>query len=300
MKRRDVTLVGIFVTIAVTILIVGTIYLIRGGLSNGYPLYAKFPWGQNLKAGHPVLLAGQTVGSVKSVDLDRGGFLDVTLRINDDVRVPKQAEVSVIPVGLFGDVAVAFKLTLPVSSASYAEGDTVKLGAPPTDMNAILGRADSLMGTVSRLTSAIEKDLVAAGGLRDLRRMLANTVTLSAQMQTVMVNQDRNLTAMFADLRRTTARLSSMIDSAMIDSTVRNVRTTTANMARLIAQVDSTNADMRLLLAKASSGTGSIAMLLNDSTLYINVRNLVARADSLMADFKANPKKYINVRITVF
>jgi phospholipid/cholesterol/gamma-HCH transport system substrate-binding protein len=300
MKRRDEVLVGMFVTVAVTILIVGIIWLTRGGLSQGYPLYARFPWGQNLKAGHPVLLAGQTIGSVKSVELDRRGALDVTLRINDDVRVPKEAEASVIPVGIFGDVAIAFKLKLPVSAASYAEGDTVKIGPPPADMNAILGRADSLMQTVSRLTTSIEKDLVAAGGLRDLRRMLANTVTLSAQVQTVMANQDRNLSAMFADFRRTTARLSSLIDSAMVDSTVRNVRTTTANMARLIAQVDSTNSDMRVLLSKASSGTGSVAMLLNDTTLYVNVRNLVARADSLLADFKKDPKKYINVRITVF
>jgi phospholipid/cholesterol/gamma-HCH transport system substrate-binding protein len=72
------------------------------------------------------------------------------------------------------------------------------------------------------------------------------------------------------------------------------------NMARLIRQVDSTNTEMRLLVAKANNGRGSLGMLLNDTTLYTNVRNLVATTDSLLNDFKKDPKKYINVRITVF
>jgi len=36
---------------------------------------------------------------------------------------------------------------------------------------------------------------------------------------------------------------------------------------------------------------------MTDSLLYTDMRRLLIRADSLMADFKANPKKYINLRI---
>ena len=49
MKRRDEVLVGIFVTVAVAVLIIGTIWLTRGGLSRGYSLYTRFLWGQALK-----------------------------------------------------------------------------------------------------------------------------------------------------------------------------------------------------------------------------------------------------------
>ena len=58
MKRRDEVLVGVFLMAAVAIGLLGTLWLVRGGLSSGYPLYAKFAWGQNLKPGQPVLLAG--------------------------------------------------------------------------------------------------------------------------------------------------------------------------------------------------------------------------------------------------
>ena len=45
MKRRDEVLVGILLTIGVIIAVLGTIWLVRGGFSSGYPLYARFKWG---------------------------------------------------------------------------------------------------------------------------------------------------------------------------------------------------------------------------------------------------------------
>jgi phospholipid/cholesterol/gamma-HCH transport system substrate-binding protein len=289
-----------FVTVALIILIGGTVWLIRGGFSRGYPLYAKFSWGQNLKNGHPVLLAGQTVGYVSDVTL-KAGYLDVELRITEeDQGIPRGSKASVIPVGIFGDVAISFKPPLPLPTENYNPGDTVPVGAAPADMGAILARVDTIGTSVSRLASAIEKEFVAGGGLRDLRRMTASMATTSEQLSRVIANQDRNVTVLLADFRQTMHKFGSMIDSASVDSTVRNVRSMSDNMARLIRQVDSTNSEMRLLVAKANNGRGSLGMLLNDTSLYTNVRNLVATTDSLLNDFKKDPKKYINVRVTVF
>lgn len=299
MKRRDEVLVGLFVTVAAVIMVIGIIWLTQGGLSSGYPLYTKFSWGQNLKKGHPVLLAGQEVGHVSEVEL-KPGYLDVELAIDNGQDIPRGSTASVVPVGIFGDVAISFKPPLPLPTTSYNPGDTVPAGPPTPDIATILTRVDSIGMSISRLTSAMDRDLIASGGLKDLRRLIANTTTMSAQLQTVMANQDRNLSATMADFRRSMARLSSLVDSAMVDSTMKNARTATANMSRLIAAVDSTNTEFRTLVAKANSGRGSIGLLLNDTTLYTNVRNLVATLDSLTKDFQKDPKKYINVRITVF
>ncbi len=89
MKRRDEVTVGILITVAVIVLVLGTLWLARGGLSSGYPLYTRFAWGQNLKQGQPVLLAGVNVGYVGDVTLRRDGYLDVMLRIDDSIRSRK-------------------------------------------------------------------------------------------------------------------------------------------------------------------------------------------------------------------
>src|ERR1051326_4860871 len=74
MRRRDEVTVGILVTIAVVILVLGTLWLARGGLKSGYPVHTRFVWGQNLKQGQPVLLAGVSVGYVADVSLKRDGY----------------------------------------------------------------------------------------------------------------------------------------------------------------------------------------------------------------------------------
>jgi phospholipid/cholesterol/gamma-HCH transport system substrate-binding protein len=299
MRRSNEVLVGLFVTVALIILVGGTVWLTRGGFRRGYPLYAKFSWGQNLKNGHPVLLAGQNVGYVSDVTL-KPGYLDVELRITEtDQGIPKGSTASVIPVGIFGDVAISFKPPLPLPATNYNPGDTVPTGDSPPDMGAILARVDTIGTSVSRLTSALEKEFVSGGGLRDLHRLTASMATTSEQLSRVIANQDRNLSVVLDDFRRTMNKFSTVLDSASMDSTVRNIKTMSANMNRLIAQVDSTNAQAQALLVKANSGNGTVGKLLTDSLLYTNIKNLTARTDSLLNDFMANPKKYIDVTVCV-
>src|SRR3954468_5398675 len=134
MKRRDEVSVGIIITVAVAVLLLGTLWLIRGGLKNGYPLHTRFAWGQNLKQGQPVLLAGVTVGYVGDVTLRRAGYLDVMIRVNDEDKVPKGAKATVKAIGIFGDVAIALNPPVPAPNADYAPGDTVPAGTPAADV----------------------------------------------------------------------------------------------------------------------------------------------------------------------
>jgi len=125
MRRRDEVAVGVLLTIATAVVILGTLWLARGGLSTGYPLYTKFTWGQNLKQGQPVTLAGVRVGYVGNVDLRYDGYLDVMLRIDDDRKIPLGSIASVEPVGIFGDVQVSLLPKLGPVSKYYSAGDTV-------------------------------------------------------------------------------------------------------------------------------------------------------------------------------
>ena len=88
MKKRDEVLVGLVITVAVIVVVIGSLWLARGGLSKGYPLYVKFPWGAGLKQGQPVLLVGVNVGYVDQVDLHEDGILVTTLRIVKSYKVP--------------------------------------------------------------------------------------------------------------------------------------------------------------------------------------------------------------------
>src|SRR4051812_19415381 len=299
MKRRDEVLVGIFLIVAVAIGLLGTLWLVRGGLSSGYPLYVKFAWGQNLKPGQPVLLAGVNVGGVRDVKLRDDGYLDVILRVNDDIKVPKNSVASVKPIGIFGDAAVALTPKGP-SSVSYAANDTVPVGPSDTDIQAIMNRVDSIGATVQLMTKTLNQELVASGGFRDMRKTLANAAELSAnasrlsvQLNAIAAEQNRNLTATMASFRRA----ASAVDSAQIDSTLKNFRTSSASLTRIAANLDSTTKKVNGLVGGIERGEGTVGKFMKDTLLYRELRGLVTQADSVLADLKANPKKYINLRI---
>lgn len=297
MRRRNEVTVGILMTVAVIVLILGTLWLARGGLKSGYPLHTRFAWGQNLKQGQPVLLAGVSVGYVGDVQLRRDGHLDVLLRIDDEYQIPKGSMATVKAVGIFGDVAVALTPPLPAPAASYAPDDTVPTGVPSADIDQILTRVDSIGRNVGALTQALQTQLVEAGAFKDLHNTIASTAKLSLQLQQVLAEQNRNATATLETFRNSAKRFGDLADSAEIEASLRNVRQITANGARLSASLDSTNTQIQRLLGLAEKGNGTVGKLLTDTTVYNDLHRLIRQADSLLADIKANPKKYINVRI---
>ena len=297
MKRRDEVTVGILVTVAVIVLVLGTLWLARGGLKSGYPLHTRFAWGQNLKQGQPVLLAGVSVGYVGDVTLRRDGYLEVLLRVEDKFQIPKGSTAAVKSIGIFGDVAVALMPPDPVPAASYSAGDTVPPGPVAADINQIMTRVDSIGRSVSILAKALEVEIVQAGTFKDVNRMMASAAALSLQLQRVVTEQNRNLTATMTTFRDAAGRLSTLADSAEIAASIANVRRITENTTRLSANLDSTNTQLRGLLTQAQNGNGTVGKLLSDTLMYSDVRKLVQRMDSLLTDFQKNPKKYINLRI---
>ena len=292
MKTRDEVLVGLLVVVAIVVTVLGSLWLARGGLSKGYPLYAKFPWGAGLKQGQPVLLVGVNVGYVDEVDLHQDGTLVTTLRIAKNYKVPMTSKAAVIPNGIFGDQAVALTPSRP-DPRSFKQGDTIPIGPSTPGIAQLTSKADSIARSVNAITSALQHEMVAAGGIRDLRNTIGATNRLVTEFAAIASEQSRQLTATMTSLRRAT----TAIDPAKVDSTVSNLRTASANMAEMSAQLKATSGKLDVIIAKVDSGNGSAAKLLNDPGVYNDVRALLQRMDSLVADIKKNPKRYINVKV---
>jgi phospholipid/cholesterol/gamma-HCH transport system substrate-binding protein len=292
MKKRDEVLVGLMLIGTIIIVVLGSLWLARGGLAKGYPLYAKFPWGAGLKQGQPVWLVGVTVGYVDGVELEQNGTLITTLRITDDYKVPVGSKATVVPNGIFGDMAVALTPERP-NPVSYNEGDTVPVGPTTPGIAQITAKADSIARSVNTVTLALQQEMVAAGGLRDMRQAIAGTNRLIAEFSSIAAEQSRQLSATMTSLRRA----ASAVDPVKIDSTMTNVRTASANMAAMSADLKETSAKLDAILAKVDSGNGSVAKALNDPGVYNDMRGVLARIDSLVADVKRNPRRYINVSV---
>src|SRR5688572_30542637 len=255
MKKRDDVLVGIVMAVAIIVAIVGSLWLARGGLSKGYALYAKFPWSSGLKQGQPVLLAGVNVGYVDEVELRQDGTVLTTFRVGKSYKVPQGTVATVVPNGIFGDMAVALTPRAP-NNLSIPANDTVPVGPSSPGIAQITGKADSIATSVNAITSAFQTQLVDEGGAADLRRTLATSNQLMANMNrlvsqfaVIAAEQNRQLTATQASFRQAT----SGIDSAKIDSTLQNMRQASANLAVLSADFRQTSARLDSIVAKLNA-----------------------------------------------
>ncbi|MFN8573204.1 MAG: MlaD family protein [Gemmatimonadaceae bacterium] len=292
MKRRDEVLVGIFTTVAVAVVIIGSVWLVRGGLEAGYPLYSRFPWGAGLKQGQPVWLSGVTVGFVDKVELDMRGTLIATYRIQKAYKVPRGTTAQVVANGFFGDQAIALTPKVPNDTA-FAPGDTVPIGPMAVGLAGLTTRADTMTQALNLLLGATKAQMVDSGGMGELRKMFVQSARLAAQLNEIAAMQSKELQTTLAAFRRS----ANAIDSAAVDSTVKSMRTASTNVAEVTAQMKTTVDRLNNVVNKLEKGDGTAAKLLNDPGLYNDLRSVLNRVDSLTADFKKNPKKYIDLRI---
>ena len=322
MKRKDEVIVGVFVTIAVIVGIAGTLYLARRGWTKTYPMYARFDWGQNLKVGQPVQLAGVQVGFVQTLDLDPAGYLNVKMNIDRDRKIPEGSTISVQSEGIFGDKSLAIKpcrrAVAPVNAkeppagapqpkqdltaivepvcragAFLPAGDTIPTGHPAPTLDQIMTRVDSMSAALGDVTNTVRLEFVQRGGIAELRQTIANTNHLVTQLSGVTEVESKALSTTLASLKRTL----DAIDSAAVDSTMRNMAAASRNLSALTRDLDSSTVRVNAILDKLNNGNGTAALLLNDPGVYNQLRQLLSRLDSLTADLKANPKKYLNVKV---
>lgn len=291
-KRRDELLVGLLLLVAVVLGIGGTIWIARGGLARGYPLYASFAWGVGVKPGQPVMLAGVQVGFIEKVELIPDGTLGVTMQVQQQYRVPSGTTATVQANGIFGDMLVALTPQRGVTGR-IEPGDTVPTGEASPSMAELLGKGDTITTDVKRLTSELAVQMVDSGGMRDVRRTIGDLTRLVAQLSAVTGEQSRQLTLTQQQLRRT---LSS-VDSAKVDRTVANFEATSKDLQQLSRELQATNRSVQTVVDKVSNGPGTAGRLMNDPALYARVDTLLMRLDSLAIDLKRNPKKYINLTI---
>ena len=291
-KRRDELLVGLLLLVAVLLGVGGTIWIARGGLTSGYAMFARFKWGAGLKQGQPILLAGVQIGYVDKVELIPDGTITVRLQMQSQYKVPSGTTATVQANGIFGDQLIA--LTPVIGRQGYlAEGDTIPTGVGSPSVPELLSKGDSIALNIRALSDEARTQFVEGGGVKDVRQTVADLTKLVAQLSAVTAEQSKQLTLTQQTVRRTLAS----VDSTKVDSTVKNLQATSAQLEQLTRDFKQTNVQVQGVLDKVSTGSGTAAKLLNDPAVYARLDTLLLRVDSLVMDLKKNPKKYINLKI---
>lgn len=311
-----------------------------GGFSwQRYSLKTVFANIAGLNQGAQVRIAGVPVGQVTSVAFV-GDKVEVTFEIAKSMqpRVTNNSRAVLGSVSLLGESAI--DITPASNGTPIAEWGYVPAGPVPGSLADVTASAQTGIQEMTALLQDIRQGRGTIGQLavndelyRNLDALLVsvNDVTraISGGRGTLgrLVNDPaaaRSLETSLANLEAVTQRIrngeGSLGKFITDDSFHRALVSTTANVDTLTGRINAgegtlgqfvTNRQMfdrfnstadRLdrLVAALNNGEGTAGQVLRDRQLYDNLNNVVVEMRNLVSDIRADPKKYLNVRVSLF
>lgn len=337
MTQGKELVVGSVIVAAVVVVVVGTLWL-KGtnfGKETTHVEVLVAEIGQ-LAGGNAVKLRGVPIGTVSSIEVEPGGqVVRVGLEMDGDFTVDdaRDAGVIIAPESLFGDwqAEIVARSRFPqfeyfqVPPAELARDTVVLGGYAIPDISRLTAAADEIAGNLSVLTERFDRAF-SEETADQLRTVIGNMEGISTEIRNLITQQASTFATVSEDVaaaateisaastqaRVTLQQVDALLNRGEVDSILVNVRNASMNLDRIVAQVssttvgldstmaraDSTFASMQRIAGRVEAGEGSIGRLLIDSTLAIRAEAAMAQLDSLLADVKANPRRY--VRLSIF
>jgi len=327
------------VAIVITAVLIFTLTGSRGFFWQRYMLKTRFPNVAGLAPGSPVRVAGVQVGSVRSTDFV-GDQIEVTFDINESVRdkITDKSTAVLGSVSLLGESAVDISPATtgtPIPAWGYVPSAKSKGQISDVAEQASTGIAEltSLLQDVRAGRGTVGKLMTDDQLYTQLRAFvtaaneMASSVRAGKGTVGKLLNDPRTADALQASLKNVqdiTARLNAgegslgklLHDDALsqsLNGATANLRDLTdkinrgeGTMGKLVTdpavfnQLNSVTKRLDELVTRLNDGQGTAGQLLKDRQLYENMNKTVSEMQGLLADIRRDPKKYLNVKVSIF
>jgi phospholipid/cholesterol/gamma-HCH transport system substrate-binding protein len=304
-----------------------------------YSLKVLFTDVAGLKEGAPVRISGVDVGSVSAL-VFIGERVEVIVEISDEHRnrVTTSSRATLGSVSLLGEGAV--DITASSEGTPIPEWGYIPTGRQASSINEVAAEAADGITEATNLLKDIRSGRGTIGKLftdealyRDLNALVSSAervasnisqgrgtlgkLTSDDALYTEMSSSVRDLNAITARIRSGEGSLGKFLnDPAFANSltaTTQNVEGVTARLNRgegtmgkllnetvLYDRLNGTVQQLERFTNTLNQGQGTIGQLLNDKQLYENINQTVLELRAFLAEVKKDPKKYLNVKVSIF
>lgn len=300
MKRYSELAVGITVILALIILFGGLLwfkgYAIR---RDTYDLTVFFPQASGLAKGDPVEVAGVVQGSVDDIAYEKGRAR-VGIKLSRNAELYNGTAAVIANYGIMGQKFVAMDPGQP----GLGKLDVTKplvgrfdpgMGEMMTTMGGSLARSDTLLTRINHMLAQLD----SAGGTASVIRTLKNTERASENLADISGASRESVKRTLTNLDQATAELNSLLKQKgpALRGTLDNLNRASARFDTLTGQLSSLSQELHATLDQVRSTKSTTGALMNDRELYDRLLSTVARTDSLLLDFKKNPRKYLKFSV---
>jgi phospholipid/cholesterol/gamma-HCH transport system substrate-binding protein len=335
LKIGVLTIVAIVIVAITIVMLTGS----RGFFWQRYQLKTRFGNVAGLKPGSPVRVAGKEVGSVESVEF-AGEQVDVTFHVNKQIRdrITTESLAKLGSVSLLGEGAI--DITPSTRGTPVPEWGYVKPGRTPVLISDITDQASEGVAAATRLMTDISNGRGTVGKLltddrlyAELQQFVAAANEMARSVRqgrgTVgrLLNDPAAANALDASLRHVediTRRVNAgegsigklLKDDAFsesLTSATASIRQLTDKINRgdgtvgklmtdatLFNKLNAVTGRLDELVTKLNDGQGTAGQLLKDKQLYENMNGAVNDLRALLTAIQKDPKKYLNVKVSIF
>jgi phospholipid/cholesterol/gamma-HCH transport system substrate-binding protein len=292
-QQRLSLIVGGFVVAALAALAIAILSLSsqQGVFADRYRLIGYYANVGGLIANAPVWLAGTQVGRVESVDLgiDPAGepSVIVALQIDTDVqsRIRADSTASIGTIGLLGDKYVEISLGSP--DAPDLEPGSVIRTESPANLSRVIDTGTKALDNISKLAeslNAVVAEFEQDAGGEGLARSVVAVADIVRQIQ----EGEGLLHSLIYDdyegggvesVERSLATLEDILNEvATGEGLLHSLVYEPLTEQDVVAEALEAGSRLNSILAKVDRGEGTFGLLLNDPTLYEDVKRLVGGA----------------------
>lgn len=312
MKLNNETKIGLMAIVGIAILIIGFNFLKGKGLfKEENQIYAVYQDVQGLVKSNPVMINGLQVGRIAEIDggKDMKRIL-VTVSLNKEVNIPDNS-LAVINPNLLGSPTLEIQLgtsntylknrdTVLTTLSGGAFDEAMKLINPVLyEVRNAVKSLDSVLTTITGVFDAHAKTNIQSM-LKNLNLATASFVVTSASLKKLMDTQNGALAQSLENVNKFTSNLNS--NNGRIDSILESTRIFSQNLSQMDLKktIDTLNVAINNFKASAekiNSKEGSIGLLINDKTLYNNLKGTTQKINILLDDIRVHPKRYVNFSV---
>src|SRR5687767_4502617 len=253
------------------------------GMSRGV-VFVRIPTAAGLAKSDPVFYRGVNVGEVSKLIFAKEGDVIIEAKLARRLPLGSDAHAELVALDLFGRQSVVLHDGTR-GAESLKQRDTIP-GVTPASISTRVGelgaKADRLLGD-TMLTLLRESLAGTAAATRQL-------ALLGSRLQSVIANQEASLTKMTSAAAEVASNIREVSAPAELIQTRNNLQQATARM-------DTTMQTVAMMVASMNSGEGNAGKFMKDQELYDRTNTLLMSLDELVRDVKANPKRYINVKV---
>ncbi len=291
--------VGLFVVIGAVIL-AGSLYWLQGFRlqRDTQTVQVLFDDVGMLKVGNIVTVSGMFKGKVNGMSLTEQGVV-VEFLLAGDVILKEDAQFIIRNYGLMGERFVA---VYPGESEVLLDKTIFTRGRYDSGIPQVMGLMGEMVTELHELVIAFKRSVASDSTLNKFNHTVSNLETVSTSMAEYIQRNESKLDHTADNFLQASRELSGVLsrNAAKVDSSAARMDRLTINLEEFVIKLDTLSMSARDFADRLNNPDGTLQLMLEDRRLYDDLRRTADDIDDLIKDIKADPRKYINLKVELF